>query len=145
MMLDNTYSNDITNAHHLNGLVCFTCEKALFNYNCALIYLLNHSTHKVFKITVPDPLRNHDYEKVGLRYLFGFNESSNEHKILIMRKLVKPSTTIKIMIFPNGFSWDNLDHGMIKDNVCVNSVVHLVPCGPYDILAFDYGMIKDSV
>ncbi|MFS7913311.1 putative F-box domain-containing protein [Helianthus anomalus] len=152
MTLDNACSNDITNAQHLNGLVCFTCKKGLFNHNYAHIYVLNPSTHKVFKLTDPDYLMNQDYKNVRLRYLFGFDDSRNEHKILIMKNSLFKPTTMEIMIFslssyswrtihlelPDGFSWDNLkNHDTIKDSVCVNSVVHLAPCGPYDILAFD--------
>ncbi|KAF5818729.1 putative F-box domain-containing protein [Helianthus annuus] len=128
-------------AQHLNGLVCFTYHTWSSH---AHAFLVNPSTHKSFKLPSPGS---------SMFYLFGFDESRNEHKILSIRKLFKP-LAIEIMILsmtnyswrkidtePPAFSWDGYH---TKDGVCVNSVVYLM-LESYDILAFDFRTEKFSL
>ncbi|MFS8013207.1 putative F-box domain-containing protein [Helianthus anomalus] len=83
-------------------------------------------------------------------YLFGFDELSNEHKVLYVDvELFKP-TTIEIMIFSfSNYSWRKIEvdlplgisarHCFIRtgDSVCVNSTIHMMLRNPLQILAFN--------
>ncbi|KAM0024027.1 putative F-box domain-containing protein [Helianthus debilis subsp. tardiflorus] len=144
----------IIEAQHLNGLVYLTCVK---RQTQACTFVVNPSTRKIFN--VPDPSSDvKDLYYPRIRYLFGFDESTNEHKILMIRDLSQPSR--EIMIFsmstyswrkihaqpPVGFSWDRLRFNTYQ-NVCVNSVVHLMltESESFDILAFDLRTEKFSI
>ncbi|KAJ0770212.1 putative F-box domain-containing protein [Helianthus annuus] len=146
LTIDDASVHDITEAQHLNGLVLFSSVKLFSAYNHDKAFLLNPSTHKFFKL--PDPCID---RKGRVSYLFGFDESRNEHKVLMIRQLRNP-TTYEIRIFsmstyswrkidaepPVGFSWDRLGV-YINISVCVNSVIHLMCRGDlsFPILAFD--------
>ncbi|KAM0023988.1 putative F-box domain-containing protein [Helianthus debilis subsp. tardiflorus] len=148
MTLDETYSTVATQAEHLNGLVFFTCVKLDSND----VFVVNPSTRKIFKL--PHPYT--DDGEGDLCYLFGFDESRNEHKILMIKKLLKEPTRVQIMTFslstyswrvidaepPVGFSWDTFYY---ESSVCVNSVVHIMLLSSYDILAFDLRTDKFSI
>ncbi|MFS7913394.1 putative F-box associated interaction domain-containing protein [Helianthus anomalus] len=140
MTLDQPFFASIA-AQHWNGLVCFTYHTWSSH---AHAFLVNPSTHKSFKLPAPGS---------SMFYLFGFNESRNEHKILSIRKLFKPPA-VEIMILsmtnyswrkidtePPAFRWDGYN---TKDGVCVNSVVYLM-LESYDILAFDFRTEKFSL
>ncbi|KAI3716812.1 hypothetical protein L1987_67980 [Smallanthus sonchifolius] len=120
-------------------------------------FVINPSTRKVFQL----PYQPSNCTYLDLCYLFGFDESRNEHKILNIRKhdaTFDNPTSVEIMIFsmssyswrkidaelPVGVEFDSVYHDM-KGSVCVNSVIHFLPCGPYDILAFDLRTDKFSV
>ncbi|KAJ0789148.1 putative F-box associated interaction domain-containing protein [Helianthus annuus] len=138
-------------AEHLNGLVCFTSR----TYCCRTLdsYVLNPCTHKFFKL--PRPPVN---EARNTCYLFGFDELSNEHKVLYFDvELIKP-TTIEVMIFSmSTYSWRkiNVDLPVGKgrarwryltgQSVCVNSTIHLMLKRPLEILAFNLTTEKFSV
>ncbi|XP_076899446.1 putative F-box protein At5g62060 [Bidens hawaiensis] len=109
---------------------------------------------------IPGFLTNNN---VDVHYLYGLDESKNEHKILIIRKLYEPCIRVEVMIFsmsdrswrtievdpPLGFNWDRFSfYSACVMSVCVNSVVHLLlEDGPYayDILAFDLVTEKFSI
>ncbi|KAI7734027.1 hypothetical protein M8C21_026544 [Ambrosia artemisiifolia] len=130
---------------HLNGLLCLIDR----DYHSDNIYasVINPTTHKFFKL--PDrplvPLLNED-----MCYFFGFDESSNEHKVLYVDVGLIKLTTIEIMIFsflnyswrkinvdlPIGVSRDRWFYGT-KVSVCVNSIIHMMIRNPFEILAFD--------
>ncbi|KAM0024028.1 putative F-box domain-containing protein [Helianthus debilis subsp. tardiflorus] len=143
---------DITDAQHLNGLVCSVLVKYCSDDDCYYpqIFVVNPSTHKVFKL----PQQDSEFSMYPVEkgcYLFGFDESKNEHKILIIRKSY--THIMEIMIYsmlnyswrkidvepPIGFDWDSLVFEVRGDyiNVCVNSVVHLLLLDTCDILGFD--------
>ncbi|KAM0041609.1 putative F-box domain-containing protein [Helianthus debilis subsp. tardiflorus] len=151
MKLDNTVFDAAHKfAEHLNGLVCFTSRDSL----CAKLYafVFNPTTHKFFKLPDPPavPLRNYTDENKCDYYLFGFDELSNEHKVLYIDvELIKP-TTIVVMIFSmSTYSWRKIEvdlpHGLSArrcfsgtgGSVCVNSVIHMMLRNPLEILAFD--------
>ncbi|KAM0024021.1 putative F-box domain-containing protein [Helianthus debilis subsp. tardiflorus] len=159
MTLDDVDSDDTTEAQHLNGLVCFACVRLRSGYYDAQVFVVNPSTHKVFKL----PQLDSDFSKYPLQkgcYLFGFDESKNEHKILIIRK---SSHIMEIMIYsmlnnswrkiylepPVGFEyWDSLAFENDYDfynNACVNSVVHLMLIDTHDILGFDLRTEKFTI
>ncbi|KAJ0595205.1 putative F-box associated interaction domain-containing protein [Helianthus annuus] len=109
--------------------------------------------HKIFKL--PDPYTDvKDFTRI--RYLFGFDESRNEHKILMIRD--SSLRSMEIIIFsmssyswrkihaepPLGFTWDGLWLNFYH-NVCVNSVIHIMLAVSFDILAFDLGTKKFSI
>ncbi|KAJ0570190.1 putative F-box domain-containing protein [Helianthus annuus] len=110
MKLDNTVFDAAHNfAEHLKGLVCFTSRDSL----CGKLYafVFNPTTHKFFKLPDPPvPLRNYTDENKGDYYLFGFDELSNEHKVLYIDvESIKP-TTIEIMIFSfSNYSWRKIE------------------------------------
>ncbi|KAM0023995.1 putative F-box associated interaction domain-containing protein [Helianthus debilis subsp. tardiflorus] len=145
MTLDEPYSTVTTEAEHLNGLVFFTCVKL----DSDDFFVVNHGTREICKI--PHPY-NDDGEK-DLCYLFGFDESRIEHRILMIKKLLKEPTRVQIMTFslsnyswrvinaepPVGISWDGFYY---ESSVCVNSIVHIMLLSSYDILAFDLGTDK---
>ncbi|KAJ0786488.1 putative F-box associated interaction domain-containing protein [Helianthus annuus] len=152
MTLDHDCWSRYTEAEYLNGLICFTCITFLSGKLFARAFVLNPSTHKIFY--VPDPY-SHVYGCT--HYLFGFDESTNEHTVLMIRKLFK-STAVELMVFsmssyswrkidvepPVGFTWDDLLFH--KSSVCVNSVVHLmVRPSSFAILAFNLRTEKFSV
>ncbi|KAJ0770206.1 putative F-box domain-containing protein [Helianthus annuus] len=132
--IDDVSVYDITEAQHLNGLVLITSAKSAFRYPYA--YVVNPSTRKVLSLPYPDPYIDDIGEITG--YCFGFDESTNEHKVFMIRKLPYP-TRFEIMIFslstrswrkndaelPVGFSWDNMFFPY-NHSVCVNSVIHLM-------------------
>ncbi|KAJ0805561.1 putative F-box domain-containing protein [Helianthus annuus] len=144
--------DDITAAQHLNGLVSFSCDEYRMDYT--QVFVVNPSTHKIFKL----PHHDLDFSKnlfgTG-QYLFGFDESKYEHKILIFRDFV---VTMEVMIYslsnyswrkiivepPIGFTWDLLCYST-ECGVCVNSVVHLMLQESYDILGFDLRTEKFSI
>ncbi|KAM0041597.1 putative F-box domain-containing protein [Helianthus debilis subsp. tardiflorus] len=146
MKLDNTVSDVAHNyAEPLNGLVCFTSRDSRCGKRYAFVF--NPTTHKFFKLPdLPVPLRNYkcDY------YLFGFDELSNEHKVLYIDvELIKP-TTIEVMIFSfSNYSWRKIEVDLplgmsarrcfssTGSSVCVNSVIHMMLRNPLEILAFD--------
>ncbi|KAJ0615644.1 putative F-box domain-containing protein [Helianthus annuus] len=150
MTLDDVDYYDITEAQHLNGLVCFALVKYCSGDDCyyAQIFVVNPSTHNIFKLPEQVP----DFSNSRGCYLFGFEESKNEHKILIITDIFK-SGTLEIMIYsmsdyswrkidvepPIGFHWDSLAFKVdgYCISVCVNSVVHLLLLDTYDILGFD--------
>ncbi|KAM0024045.1 putative F-box domain-containing protein [Helianthus debilis subsp. tardiflorus] len=152
MTLDHDCWSRYTEAEYLNGLICFTCITFLSGKLFARAFVLNPSTHKIFY--VPDPY-SHVYGCT--HYLFGFDESTNEHTVLMIRKLFK-STAVELMVFsmssyswrkidvepPVGFTWDDLLFH--KSSVCVNSVVHvMVRPSSFAILAFNLRTEKFSV
>ncbi|KAJ0615600.1 putative F-box domain-containing protein [Helianthus annuus] len=144
----------VTEAQHLNGLVSFACEEWCFGDYYTQVFVVNPSTRKIFKL----PQHDLDFSKnlfgTG-RYLFVFDESKYEHKILIFRDFV---VTMEVMIYsmsnyswrkiivepPIGFTWDLLCYST-KSGVCVTSVVHLMVLESYDILAFDLRTEKFSI
>ncbi|MFS8003342.1 putative F-box domain-containing protein [Helianthus anomalus] len=146
--VDDVSGYHITAAQHLNGLVLITTPKSPSIYPYA--YVVNPSTRKVLSLPHPDPSYLDDLDDIT-SYSFGFDESTNEHKVFMIRKLREP-TRFEIMIFslstrswrkidaepPIGFSWDDMYFGH-NPSVCVNSVIHLVfPDGLWShILAFD--------
>ncbi|KAJ0940208.1 putative F-box domain-containing protein [Helianthus annuus] len=152
MTLDDVDVTDITEAHHFYGLVSFALVKysSRGEYYYHQIFVVNPSTHNIFKIPDPDP----DFSKYPLQgcYLFGFDESKNEHKILIITGIFE-SGTLEILIYSmSNYSWRKIDveppigfHrgslvlGFRGDyiNVCVNSVVYLLLLDTCDILGFD--------
>ncbi|KAM0024035.1 putative F-box domain-containing protein [Helianthus debilis subsp. tardiflorus] len=114
MTLDDACSTDITEAEHLNGLVLFTCMKPFSDYDHAEVFVLNPSTHNIFKLFYPDFLIN---GKGRVRYSFAFNECTNEHKILMMRKFSEPKKT-EIMIFSlSNYSWRKISPMAVKHPV----------------------------
>ncbi|KAJ0805556.1 putative F-box domain-containing protein [Helianthus annuus] len=151
MTLHEFDSDDITAAQHLNGLVSFSCREFPMDYT--QVFVVNPSTHKIIKL----PQHDLDFSKnlfgTG-QYLFGFEESKYEHKILIFRDFV---VTMEVMIYsmstyswrkiivelPIGFTWDLLCYS--TKCVCVNSVVHLMLVESYDILGFDLRTEKFSI
>ncbi|KAJ0615672.1 putative F-box associated interaction domain-containing protein [Helianthus annuus] len=153
MTLDHDCWSRYTEAEYLNGLICFTCITFLSGKLFARAFVLNPSTHKIFN--VPDP-----YSQLYggyISYLFGFDESTNEHTILMIRNLFNP-TAVELMVFsmssyswrkidvepPVGFTWNDLLFH--KSSVCVNSVVHLmVRPSSFAILAFNLRTEKFSV
>ncbi|KAJ0805564.1 putative F-box domain-containing protein [Helianthus annuus] len=50
MTLHEFYSDDITEAQHLNGLVSFSCEELCFDGHYTQVFVVNPSTHKIFKL-----------------------------------------------------------------------------------------------
>ncbi|KAF5824179.1 putative F-box domain-containing protein [Helianthus annuus] len=149
MKLDNTLLE--LYAEHSNGLVCFTSRTYCFGPLYS--YVLNPCTHKFFKL--PRPPVN---EAMDTCYLFGFDELSNEHKVLYFDvELIKP-TTIEVMIFSiSNYSWRkinvDLPVGMSRArwpyrtrlSVCVNSTIHLMLKSPLEILAFNLTTEKFSI
>ncbi|KAF5778735.1 putative F-box domain, galactose oxidase/kelch, beta-propeller, F-box associated interaction [Helianthus annuus] len=114
MKLDNIVSNFAHKfAEHLNGLVCFT-SRASRRFGRIYAFIFNPSTHKFLKL--PDPpvsLPNYTTaEEKDTCYLFGFDELTNEHKVLYIDvELIKP-TTIEIMIFSlSNYSWRKIKCG----------------------------------
>ncbi|KAJ0615598.1 putative F-box associated interaction domain-containing protein [Helianthus annuus] len=152
MTLHEFDSDYITAAQHLNGLVSFSCREFTMDYT--QVFVLNPSTHKIFKLPQHDLDFSMNLFGTG-QYLFGFDESKYEHKILIFRDFV---VTMEVMIYsmsnyswrkiivepPIGFTWDLLCYST-KCGVCVNSVVHLMLQESYDILAFDLRTEKFSI
>ncbi|MFS7913437.1 putative F-box domain-containing protein [Helianthus anomalus] len=152
MTLGHAYLSCYTQAEYLNGLICLTCVTLHSGNIFVPAFVLNPNTHKIFN--VPDP-----YSQLYggyIRYLFGLNESTNEHTILMIRNLFNP-TAVELMVFsmssyswrkidvepPVGFTWDDL-HFHNNRSVCVNSVVHLM-YSSFAILAFNLRTEKFSV
>ncbi|KAJ0570202.1 putative F-box domain-containing protein [Helianthus annuus] len=154
--LGNTLSiNDAAEAEHLNGLVCFTSANGRLTPNDA--FVLNPSTRNIFKLPVT---YGSSSSEVYTCYLFGFDESRNEHKVLNIRisgdKRFEPSA-VEILIFSmSSYSWRKVnvelpidvarDHlyFYIKRSVCVDSVIHFMLVYSFDILAFDLRTEKFS-
>ncbi|KAJ0759669.1 putative F-box domain-containing protein [Helianthus annuus] len=127
-------------AQHVNGLVYLTCMKRSNEHRTHVYaFVVNPSMHKIFKL--PDPYTDvKDFTRI--RYLFGFDESRNEHKILMIRD--SSLRSMEIMIFsmssyswrkihaepPLGFTWDGLWLNMRKPawriNMCL-SRLRLIP------------------
>ncbi|KAJ0940143.1 putative F-box domain-containing protein [Helianthus annuus] len=144
--------DDITAAQHLNGLVSFSCEEFPMEYT--QVFVVNPSTHKIFKLPQLDLYFSKNL--FGREwYVFVFDESEYDHKILIFRDFVD---TMEIMIYsmsnyswrkiivepPIGFTCDLLCYST-ESGVCVNSVVHLMLIESYDILEFDLRTEKFSI
>ncbi|MFS7937392.1 putative F-box domain-containing protein [Helianthus anomalus] len=151
MKLDNTVFNFAhKSAQHLNGLVCFTSCTSLRS-GTIYAFIFNPSTHKFLKL--PDPpvsLPNYTAEEKDTCYLFGFDELSNEHKVLYIDVELFKRTTIEIMIFSfSNYSWRKINVDLPdgvnawrwwfgnRDSLCVNSTIHLLLRNPLQILAFD--------
>ncbi|MFS8013210.1 putative F-box associated interaction domain-containing protein [Helianthus anomalus] len=150
MKLDNTVFDAAHKfAEQLNGLVCFTSRDSLIGKLYAFVF--NPTTHKFFKLPDPPvPLRNYTDENKCDYYLVGFDELSNEHKVLYVDvELFKP-TTIEIMIFSfSNYSWRKIEADLplgisarrcfirTGDSVCVNSTIHMMLRNPLQILAFN--------
>ncbi|KAF5818739.1 putative F-box domain-containing protein [Helianthus annuus] len=158
MTLDNACSTDFTEAEHLNGLVLFTSMKPFSDYDHAQVFVINPSTHSIFKLSYPDFLIN---VKGVVRYSFAFNECTNEHKILMMRIFFEPTIT-EIMIFSlSNYSWRKIspiamDHPvgclpghltLTRGSVCVNSVINstMLSSSSLNILRFDLRTEKLSI
>ncbi|KAJ0615594.1 putative F-box associated interaction domain-containing protein [Helianthus annuus] len=150
------YSVRTTQAEHLNGLVFFTWVEKFGAYNHAHALVVNPSTHKSYEPTYQNS--NYLYEKVyNMQYFFGYDESRNEHKILMIRTLIEP-TRFEIMIFSmSSYSWRKIDvelsiafngnplhHLNESSAACVDSVVYIMLLDAIDILAFDFRMEKLS-
>ncbi|KAK1408161.1 hypothetical protein QVD17_39796 [Tagetes erecta] len=155
MTLDNARTIGTSQAQHLKGLVCFSFTSLYPNCNCSYAYIINPSTRSVFKLPEPDDLLT--YGKVHACYLFGFDEFTNEHKVVLyIRK--HGGSVVEFRIFsmssyswrkidvepPVGFTWDSLRFDT-KSSVCVNSVVHLMLRGSFDVLAIDLRTNKSCV
>ncbi|KAJ0770204.1 putative F-box domain-containing protein [Helianthus annuus] len=130
LTIDDVSQNDFRAAEHLNGLVLFTSVNSDSGYPCA--YVVNPSTRKSLLLPHPDPY-SHDIDETAC-YFFGFDESTNEHKVLMIRQFPKPAR-FEIRIFSMSTrSWRKIDaeppiafsisYGYIC-SVCVNSVIHL--------------------
>ncbi|XP_076930438.1 F-box protein At5g65850-like [Bidens hawaiensis] len=112
-------------------------------------FLINPSTRNILKLPDPDAVTNTE-----TCYFFGFDESRNEHMVLLMRKALK-----SVMIFstsshawrtihaelPIGFGWDRCCVDFFSQSVCVNSVVHRMLEDSFEILAFDLRTEKFSI
>ncbi|MFS7937389.1 putative F-box domain-containing protein [Helianthus anomalus] len=150
MILDNTVFDAAHNfAEHLNGLLFFTSRDGY----CGKLYafVCNPTTHKFFQLPDPPvPLRNYTDEYKFDYYLFGFDELSNEHKVLYVDVELITHTTIVVMIFSfSNYSWRKIEVDLplgmsarrcfsaTGDSVCVNSVIHMMLRNPLEILAFD--------
>ncbi|XP_071711643.1 putative F-box protein At1g19160 [Rutidosis leptorrhynchoides] len=154
---------EFTEAEHLNGLILFNSGNGFVQNNFA--FVINPSTRKVFKLPGPASVPSYTYGKVHICYFFGFNESTNEHKILNIRMLdivsVVPfrPTTIEIMIFcMSSLTWRKIDvdlpfdvtgddHWYVgtKRSVCVNSVIYVMLETRNQILTFDLRTEKFSI
>ncbi|XP_076903980.1 putative F-box protein At3g10240 [Bidens hawaiensis] len=143
------YPHDLTEAEHLNGLVFFTHLNYFMGAHVNHAFLINPSTRNILKLPDPDAVTN-----IETCYFFGFDESRNEHKVLLMRKELK-----SVMIFststhawrtihaelPIGFCWDRFCVDFFSQSVCVNSVVHRMLEDSLEILAFDLRTEKFSI
>ncbi|KAM0024036.1 putative F-box domain-containing protein [Helianthus debilis subsp. tardiflorus] len=153
MTLDNPNYIHFSDPVHLNGLVFFTCTNwAYGKYNQ---YVLNPTTRKTFELPHSASLTDRGHGPHC--YLFGFDESRNEHKILMVRRLLFPPK-VDVMIFSiTNYSWRKIDsecpvafkwctlYRDVYGSVCVNSVVYVMPRGSSDILAFDFRTEKFSM
>nr|XP_043638371.1 putative F-box protein At1g32420 [Erigeron canadensis] len=153
LTIDNVDSDQMVNtrAEHLNGLVLLTSD--------AFAYVINPTTRRVFKLPFPWP-QNKSKNVVMIinykqYYLFGFDQSQNQHKILHMRLLRRDAANVKTTVFKvfslSDYSWRNLDNPTLPvdidvndvvdrtHSVCVNSVIHvMIPNGlKRIILTFD--------
>ncbi|KAJ0770210.1 putative F-box domain-containing protein [Helianthus annuus] len=133
---------DIKEAQHMNGLVLITSAKSR-------AYVVNPSTRKFLLFPHPDPYI--DDRDEFTHYSFVFDESTNEHKVFMIRELREPSRFEIIILSlstrswrkidaepPIGFSWDNMSF-LYNRRVCLNGVIHLMfldGLWPH-ILAFD--------
>ncbi|KAK1408169.1 hypothetical protein QVD17_39804 [Tagetes erecta] len=135
-----------TKSEHLNGLVCFSCVPWIFDsYDHPRAYVLNPSTLQTFTINTFD---------CHVFHLFGFDESTNDHKVLMFSKpffdiyifSMSSYSWRKIRVDPPiGFNWDDLQYYNTELSVCVNSVIHLLLDDPLGILAFDLRTYKFSI
>ncbi|XP_076918317.1 F-box protein DOR-like [Bidens hawaiensis] len=125
---------------HVNGLVLLT---HLNDYEAIDV---NPSTRKMLKL---------DYGTYAtskhVKYFFGFDESTNEHKILRMRGFGSTPTIEIIGLSRSNYSWRKIDasfdispnkwsrdiRGNARGNVCVNSVIHILLRRTVELLAFD--------
>ncbi|KAJ0940215.1 putative F-box domain-containing protein [Helianthus annuus] len=154
MTLDKDYTFDIAQVEHLNGLVFCSSFNYLAKSNLVYTFIVNPAMHKTFKL--PDPpdhsLTNNTYGIASVCCFFGFDESNNEHKILMIRKLLQPPT-LEFMIFSmSTYSWRKIDVEppigfslIIRTSVCVNSVIHMMPFRSVDILGFDLRTEKFTI
>ncbi|KAK1431317.1 hypothetical protein QVD17_07774 [Tagetes erecta] len=143
---------ETTELEHLNGLVLFSSGNG-YNKHMSFAYVINPSTRKIYKLPhPPSELVRSSYSY----YLFGFDESRNEHKILhikMFRSILsnKPykHAKVEVMIFSmSNVSWRKINVDLpcdmvidwnigSKHSVCVNSVIHLVLQNRNEILSFD--------
>ncbi|XP_076944666.1 putative F-box protein At1g32420 [Bidens hawaiensis] len=151
------YPGVITEVQHLNGLICFALCKLPDYFHSHNVFVVNPSTRNIYKLPASDSYAlDKGHASV---YLFGFDESRNEHKILLIRKLFEIDA-LEFMIFslsnyswrridaepPTGFSLDGFCFGFyLSYNVCLNSVVHRMLTHSFDILAFDLRTEKFSI
>ncbi|KAM0041680.1 putative F-box domain-containing protein [Helianthus debilis subsp. tardiflorus] len=150
MKLDNTVFGAAHRfSEHLKGLVCFTSRDSRCGKPYAFVF--NPTTHKFFKLPDPPvPLRNYTDENKCNYYLFGFDELSNEHKVLYIDVESFKLTTIEITIFSfSNYSWRKINVDLPEgvsarhwwfgtiNSVCVNSTIHLLLRNPLQVLAFD--------
>ncbi|KAK9072077.1 hypothetical protein SSX86_008509 [Deinandra increscens subsp. villosa] len=158
MTLGNTRPADITKAEHLNGLVFISAKTFSSGYFQA--FVINPSRRKIFELPPPDSNPNLTSGYIRL-YVFGFDESRNEHKIVLITQFFRPAK-LEVMIYslsnhswrkidvepPIGYSWDRFSyHG--PSSVCINSVIHSMflesTFWKLDFLAFDLRTEKFSV
>ncbi|XP_071713347.1 F-box protein At5g65850-like [Rutidosis leptorrhynchoides] len=118
--------------------------------------VINPSTRSVYELPGVALVPKYTYGSVHICYMFGFDESRNEHKVLNIRMLglkalqpFRPSS-IEFMIFSlSDYSWRTIDAKLpidisgehwyygSKSSVCVNSVIHMMLQSQNEILAFD--------
>ncbi|KAK1431326.1 hypothetical protein QVD17_07783 [Tagetes erecta] len=138
-------------SEHLNGLVCFTSANGSLSSNYA--FVVNPSTHKVFKVPNSVNWNNQLDGEWNTCYLFGFDLSRNEHKILNIRirnyRLVNFSSItggVEVLIFSmSSYTWRKIDvkfpvdclRCVIKCSVCVDSVIHFMVDDSFEIIMFD--------
>ncbi|XP_076918315.1 F-box protein At1g30790-like [Bidens hawaiensis] len=137
---DHPISYDVvTGSEHLNGLVFLTTKNYCFNYHEAII--VNPSTRKIFKTFYGASVEDH------IKFFFGLDESTNQHKILGMCG-VGSTPTIEIMVVSRSNDpWRKIDSSFgiglnlwyrdIENSVCVNSVIYMMLRRNVEILAFD--------
>ncbi|KAK9072022.1 hypothetical protein SSX86_008454 [Deinandra increscens subsp. villosa] len=141
---EDCYDTDISTAEHSNGLVCFTCSQLFsFDNNIVHVFVVNPSTRQMFKLPHPPIPSNSGYMHICCA--FGFDESSNQHKILLITKVLTSHTTEFMIYSLSNHSWRKIDVEPpadlscgLESGVCVNSVVHVMLQDlSNDILAFD--------
>ncbi|MFS7937402.1 putative F-box domain-containing protein [Helianthus anomalus] len=137
--LDNTLlinDTDAAEAEHLNGLVCFTSANGRLTPND--VFVLNPSTRNIFKLPVTYGSSSSSSE-VYTCYLFGFDESRNEHKVLNIRmsgdKRFEPSA-VGILIFSmSSYSWRKvnveLPIDVARDHLYLGNWPVIIPPIPY--------------
>ncbi|XP_076918325.1 putative F-box protein At3g10240 [Bidens hawaiensis] len=142
--IDGNYSL-INQTEHVNGLVLLNVRNT-DQYHCYEAIVVNPSTRSMIKIGNYEAYGN-DYDM----FFFGFDESTNEHKILRMCGAINASTpTLEIIVLSSSnYSWRKIDDATfdigrknlwfinIGSSVCVNSVIHIMLLGTVEILAFD--------
>ncbi|XP_076895045.1 F-box protein At1g30790-like [Bidens hawaiensis] len=137
---DRTISYDVvTGSEHLNGLMFLTTKNFCFNYHKAIV--VNPSTRKIFKFFYGASVG----ERV--KFFFGFDESTNQHKLLRMCGFGSTSAVEITVLSRSNYQWRKIDssfdiglnlwYGDIINGVCVNSVIYMMLKRTDEILAFD--------